>query len=283
MAAKTDGVLLVVLTAEPLDLSSRWAGATSPCLHSSRVACAFYHSADERLGAPPFKAAVAGSTFAPLDYAPPDVPSRDACCPAKVGGGAANEWWLKSGGAVPFWCRPRWQAPEAVRSQYRALPALAHASATYRTHFASGELGWLALVEEAAVVRPALLLPKLGRLDPSEPLYLGDFANETAFPQARRWPPYACGGGGAVFSSAALSQLDFAGCAATLHHASRPCYRADWMVGECTRAAGLSPHRGLSCGACALRCSVASELQRAAARVDAGEPTCHVPIFACLG
>ena len=93
----------------------------------------------------------------------------------------------------------------------------------------------------------------LTRLNASLPLHVGDFwrsmrghaADNNSLRGRRNGlggdsslgdPQYACGGGGSVFSRAALERMDVSECIARLH---TRCSQSDWMVGECARRAGV--------------------------------------------
>lgn len=94
----------------------------------------------------------------------------------------------------------------------------------------------------------------LARLNASLPLHVGDFWRPMAtlshaggkYRPGRRDglgggsslgdPQYACGGGGSVFSRAALESMDVTDCITRLH---TRCSQSDWMVGECARRAGV--------------------------------------------
>lgn len=153
-----------------------------------------------------------------------NVPHRSAseCC--------AN---ASSGAAPSFFCeRHRMRTLDA---QYRYLPALRWAKRELASLDES--VGWVALVDDDSFVFPRGLARILGRLNASLPLHIGDFWRDQAEGGASLGrPQYACGGGGSVFSRAAMERMDVSGCIARLH---TRCSQSDWMVGECARWAGV--------------------------------------------
>ena len=167
-------------------------------------------------------------------------------------------------GSSQYFCRPHVKV--TLASQYRFLPALAHAR---RILLGSLSLLWLAFVDDDSRISMARLLdqlrsPAVTRHISSDGLYLGDFGPAPARGftiSTLRHAPFACGGGGHVFDRAAARKLDFLACAQRWHGT---CAQSDWMVGLCARRFGVRPLANgalswLSCGFCAASCSRASK------------------------
>ena len=142
------------------------------------------------------------------------------------------------------------------RAQLRYLPALhyvrgllrARATPRYR------EVKWLILVDDDTFVFRRNLRDALAPLNPSTPVYTGDVVPDDWLPITRDGAghelgvssstPFVNGGGGSVFSTAALLRMDTEGCVnASLP--DRPWWRwqSDWMIGACAAAAGIRPLR----------------------------------------
>ena len=126
-----------------------------------------------------------------------------------------------------------------LAAQYRFLPALQLARRS--EDFAAGRVRWVVLLDDDSFVFVAHLLGLLREHDHERPLLLGEFRSDGK---------YACGGGGAVLSSAALRRLDLRKCIAATR--SR-CMQSDWMLGECADRARLERVAQHGCGSCSTR------------------------------
>ena len=148
---------------------------------------------------------------------------------------------------------------KTMSAQYRFLPALQWAKrqllaaasggrGEFRRH--GGALRWVALVDDDSFVFPRSMHQLLRVHNSSEPVHLGDFWSDAAMADATTdslpRPQYACGGGGSVFSIAALAMLDLSSCIRRLH---RQCSQSDWMIGQCAREGGVrfAPEHGCTC------------------------------------
>jgi len=186
----------------------------------------------------------------------PTPPGPLQCCDAAWRGRPAL-----ANGSNSFFCRPHVKL--TLSSQYRFLPALAHAS---RVLASSATMLWLVLVDDDSRVDAAWLLsllrsPALAPHAQREGLYLGDFGPATYRGSTTREVPgtaFACGGGGHVFDRAAVRKLDFVACARRYHG---NCMQSDWMIGKCAQHGGVEPMgpngslAWTSCGLCAASCS----------------------------
>ena len=169
-------------------------------------------------------------------------PSPESCCK-----GAEDDK------ARRFFCSAH--RMRTLRAQYRFLPALqwakqqvsprhqvaehhplADCPAPRRSlqHSSRGAAAarlykWVALVDDDSHVFVDNLARLLSTLCPSLALYLGDMMVSKTDPT----PQYACGGGGAIFSRAALDAMDVPEC---IQHSADRCQQSDWMVGHCARA-----------------------------------------------
>jgi hypothetical protein len=140
-------------------------------------------------------------------------------------------------------------ARRTLRPQQRFIHALAHAASKYPAD-------WVMLVDDDALVNFAVLRRLLGRLDHTQPLYLGDFHRYTHTRSSPRTPaswnaPWACGGSGSVFSLAAVQRMQLLECARRF---SGVCVQSDWLLGVCAAEAHVLPMLSLSCGTCGLNC-----------------------------
>ena len=148
----------------------------------------------------------------------PKVRARTDCC-------------RQAGG---FFCSPHRR--RTLAAQYRYLPALQLARRS--AAFAAGRVRWVVLLDDDSFVFVAHLLGLLRQYNHTRPLLLGEFS-----PNLR----YACGGGGAVLSRAALRRLDLGKCIASTRHR---CMQSDWMLGECASRARLVRIIRHGCGSC---------------------------------
>jgi hypothetical protein len=150
---------------------------------------------------------------------------------------------------------------KTLASQYRFLPALAHAS---RTVLAQPSLKWVVLVDDDSVVNVDRLVTALRGLDHTQAVFGGDMIME-----GHEHAPFACGGAGSVFSRAAMARTDFRSCTQRLHNA---CLQSDWMIGMCARQWGVQPMCNVSCGVCSAFCthSLKAHLEAAAQRAMQG-------------
>lgn len=258
-----------------------------------KVVCAAYTDTDKSFDAPPSMRVVPAGAYLREPMLPPPKRRRE-CCPR------SGKWTYAKGRQMTgsFFCDTHRAA--TLSSQYRFLPALGHARREYASSWALGELSWLVMVDDDAIVNPIALRQVLEGLDPDVPAYLGDFGEWTyalaTSPLYRNssfqtsdltWePPYACGGAGTLFSRAAVRKLDFFRCAARYHIG---CFQSDWMIGRCAAESRVLPMVStFSCGLC-LTCTLFAHTQRrrALARLrDESSPPCfalttcdhHLPV-----
>lgn len=141
----------------------------------------------------------------------------------------------KGGSGRGFFCGAHRQ--ETLPAQYRFLPALNHAKQL--DHVRGGQVKWMVIVDDDSFVFVPNLLRLLGSFDPSVPYYFGDF---------HPGREVVCGGGGSVFSIAAVNTMDVGRCISAMH---RTCMQSDWMLGECARRAKVQFVKHLSCWTCA--------------------------------
>lgn len=134
-----------------------------------------------------------------------------------------------------FFCGEHRQA--TMPAQYRFLPALIHAKSLPQVR--SGDTRWVIVVDDDSFVFMGNLLQLLRTLDPREPVYFGD-----VHPTKR----LVCGGGGSVFSVAALHRMDVNECIASMHG---HCMQSDWMIGECAKRARVKLLTQFTCYTCA--------------------------------
>ena len=95
------------------------------------------------------------------------------CC---TGGPKATRapWW-RGGGPLELFCGAHVNA--TLPSQYRFLPALAHARSAHGSAFRAGRLKWLVLVDDDSWVSVPKLLGALGQVSPAHPVQMGDFVD----------------------------------------------------------------------------------------------------------
>lgn len=160
--------------------------------------------------------------FAPT---PSREPTVSACCSSM-----RRETSSKS-----FFCQEH--RKDTLLAQYRFLPALETAKAEYIRN----ETKWVALVDDDSFVSVPNLVRHLSTLNPELPLYLGDTHPTRDF--------FACGGGGSIFSIAAMHQMNLTQCARASAEAAH-CLQSDWMLGECALRSRVSFLRNLSCWTC---------------------------------
>ena len=213
------GILLAIIGGKHSGASLLHNSSLSRACSVAGITCVVYVDTDEAFDAPQSMTVTGPRSYLQESALPPPKTTRRQCC---VMGKTRKG---KSAAASGFFCDKHRAA--TLASQYRFLPAFAHARRAYASRWASGSLSFLVMVDDDAVVNIPLLLKVLGGLDPSVPTYLGDFGEWThalaisklyrnaSYTQAQlSWePPYACGGAGTVFSNGAVRKLDFLRCA----------------------------------------------------------------------
>ena len=152
-------------------------------------------------------------------------------------------------GPTQFFCDAHRKA--TLRSQYRFLPALAHARAKHTRAFRSGALEWLVLVDDDAIVSMSRLLKFLSGYNHSMPLHMGDFIFAKCDGMDgghSHWTRmFACGGAGTTLSAAAVLSMDFDAC----HRAyQRSCLQSDWMISGCAAMHQVIGVPAAGCNAC---------------------------------
>lgn len=155
-----------------------------------------------------------------------------------------------------------------LRAQYRFLPALEYVRSS--AAFASAAFQWILLVDDDSFVFVPRLLWILQRLDPSHPLYAGDFGS-SGEATALRIPHFSCGGGGSLLSAEALRRMDVSVC---LRRYRSRCMQSDWMIGGCARYHNVSELRTLGCGTCDAK-RLAEPRYRAVVRAKLREERCY--------
>ena len=154
----------------------------------------------------------------------------------------------KRGHKPGFFCSPH--RSRTLAAQYRYLPALKLVKQS--DAFVRGRVQWFVLLDDDSLVFVPRLRALLAQYDARRPLMLGEFKRDRT---------YACGGAGAIFSRAALAQLDLDAC---IHRTARRCMQSDWQLADCVRHAPsvlVVPRHG--CGSCAVRnCSMGQCAQR---------------------
>jgi hypothetical protein len=150
-------------------------------------------------------------------------------------------------GPNAFFCDEHRQA--TLASQYRHLPALAHARASLWARWEEASLKWLILLDDDSFVSVPKLVDILRDYDHMVPLQLGDFILSSLASPDRSWERYfACGGAGTILSGAAVLATKFGIC----HHAyRRSCLQSDWMINACTMRYNVSALPDPGCHACA--------------------------------
>lgn len=146
-----------------------------------------------------------------LTRLPVESPSPERCC-SSAPDDAARKFFCSS------------HRLRTLRAQYRFLPALVwakrqlrSASPSYGEHRSARSYGWVVLVDDDSFVFAFNLVQLLAQYRTTEPLYLGDFYFDRSARSIDREPlsrddatrhhgspKYACGGGGSIFSRAAL-------------------------------------------------------------------------------
>jgi hypothetical protein len=141
-----------------------------------------------------------------------------------------------------FYCVPSRKLTHV--HQFRYLPALEHGRQQNMQRLQSGELKWFVQLDDDSVVNVPRLLSLLSGHDPTSRLQLGDFVH--SFQNSTHWTrPFACGGAGTIFSSAAMIATDFGSCATRY---STSCLQSDWMIGMCAGLHSVVPITEYSCG-----------------------------------
>ena len=229
--------------------------ALSAC-RSPSIRCLIFHDGTQTTASPDAELVPPSEYLTNIQPPLPTPPTPLSCC---------DTWWRgrppRANGSSHFFCRPH--VRETLSSQYRFLPALAHAGSIL---LKTAALKWLVLVDDDSIIDANKLLDVLRSLAPMSNLYLGDFGFATHTYRKkdnRRSTPFACGGGGHVFDRVAISKLDFLGCARQLHQG---CAQSDWMVGKCAKRSGVPPMADgnlswTSCGFCSRGCSLAAKAQ----------------------
>ena len=290
---RREGILMVIIAGRQRARALLHNSSLSDFCILPKVVCSAYTDTDDSFDAPPSMRVVPASAYLREPMLPPPKRRRE-CCPR------TGKWAHAKGRQMTgnFFCDTHRAA--TLTSQYRFLPALGHARREHASSWALGDLSWLVMVDDDAIVNPIALRQVLEGLDPDVPAYLGDFGEWTyalaASPVYRNsssqtsdltWePPYACGGAGTLFSRAAVRKLDFFRCAARYHIG---CFQSDWMIGRCAAESRVLPMVStLSCGLC-LTCTLFAHTQRrrALARLrDESSPPCfalttcdhHLPV-----
>ena len=142
------------------------------------------------------------------------------------------------------------------RAQLRYLPVLNYMRELMlsgkNTKFAQTK--WLLVVDDDTFVFYHNLYQNLAALDASVPIYTGDVIPESWLPVDRDGSGrelgvssntlFVNGGGGSVFSRAAVEQMNTEACVNN-SFPGRPWWQwqSDWMVGACAAEAGIAPLR----------------------------------------
>ncbi|KAG8466607.1 hypothetical protein KFE25_007986 [Diacronema lutheri] len=136
-----------------------------------------------------------------------------------------------------FFCKAH--RAETLSAQYRFLPALLE----YRKRPEFAEAKWVVLVDDDAFVFVENLRRLLEHYPPHVPFYMGEFL-EGRGPQS--WA-FACGGGGSVFSRAAMERMDLRACIKRIHS---KCMQSDWMLAECAHQHMVRYVKAHGCNSC---------------------------------
>ena len=172
------------------------------------------------------------------DYSIPEhKPYEGDCCRRW----AAATWEGK--GPVDIFCGRH--PNKTLPSQYRFLPALAHARRTHLAQLEAAARKWVVLVDDDSFVSLPRLLQLLGQVNHSQSVQLGDFVR-TSRNETHWIRPFACGGGGTVLSRAAVLATDFHNCARRF---AGTCMQSDWMIAFCL-GKNVLPVTRFGCRAC---------------------------------
>lgn len=143
-----------------------------------------------------------------------------------------------------------------VRAQLRFLPMLNYMKNIINQNpkgvFSS--VNWIVMCDDDTYVFYHNLYWYLQELDPKQPIYTGDVIPDSWIPVNRDGSGqllnvstttlFVNGGGGSIFSRAALMQMDTAQCVAnSLPSGKWWHWQSDWMVGECAKEYGISATR----------------------------------------
>ena len=177
-APQHPGILLAIIGGKHSGASLLHNSSLSRACSVAGITCVVYVDSDEAFDAPQSMTVTGPRSYLQESALPPPKTTRRQCCvmgPKRAG---------KSAAASGFFCDKHRSA--TLASQYRFLPAFAHARKAYASRWASGSLSFLVMVDDDAVVNIPLLLKVLGGLDPSVPTYLGDFGEWTQAPECRQ-------------------------------------------------------------------------------------------------
>ena len=177
-APQHPGILLAIIGGKHSGASLLHNSSLSRACSVAGITCVVYVDSDEAFDAPQSMTVTGPRSYLQESALPPPKTTRRQCCvmgPKRAG---------KSAAASGFFCDKHRSA--TLASQYRFLPAFAHARKAYASRWASGSLSFLVMVDDDAVVNIPLLLKVLGGLDPSVPTYLGDFGEWTQAPGCRQ-------------------------------------------------------------------------------------------------
>jgi len=143
---------------------------------------------------------------------------------------------------------------EYERAQLRYLPVLDYMRElmTSGRDMKFGKINWLVIVDDDTFVFHRNLASNLALLDSSTPIYTGDVIPEAWLPVDRDGSGnelgvssntlFVNGGGGSVFSRAAVEQMNTEACV----NRSFPGqdwwrWQSDWMIGACAFDVGIAP------------------------------------------
>ena len=147
-------------------------------------------------------------------------------------------------GPNAFFCDPH--RNNTLAAQYHYLPALARARTRFHLALENQSLKWLILVDDDSYVSVQQLVHILQDYDHQLPLYLGDFISSSF--ASSEFDLFACGGGGLIFSSAAVLRTQFASCHSAYR---RSCLQSDWMIHGCVKMYDVTAVKKSGCHACA--------------------------------